>query len=145
MFVCQRTKNDLSLSLSYSVWKLNLRGSCARYEDYIKFYSTLIDENKERKQRKCSDCIDISKRNNTIIVQGNCRYHVLRALSEVVSFSSLILVPDLNLIKYEEGDLLHHGLEVVDVYKPTYQGEDFRTIHVLRRSFGKKWNVELPL
>ena len=127
------------------VWERSLRGSCKRYQDYISFYSALIDENKERKQWKCKDCVDISKQNNTIIVQGNCRYHVLRTLSQVVSFSSLIIVPDLNLIKYDDGEILKQGLDIVDVYRPTFENGDFRTIHVLKRAFGKHWEADLPL
>lgn len=127
-----------------SVWKLEQRGSCERYAEYIRFYADAIDENAERRRRKCPGCPAFSKKDNRIVVDGECRFHVLRELSEIASFSSLIIVPDLNLQKYEGMEVIEEGLELVDVYTPSRTEGDFRSIHVFRRSRSKKWTQPLP-
>ena len=127
-----------------SVWKLEQRGSCERYAEYIRFYADAIDENAERRRRKCPGCPAFSKKENRIVVDGECRFHVLRELSEIASFSSLIIVPDLNLQKYEGMEVIEEGLELVDVYAPSRTEGDFRSIHVFRRSRSKKWTQPLP-
>ena len=78
------------------------------------------------------------------MVDGECRFHVLRELSEIASFSSLIIVPDLNLQKYEGMEVIEEGLELVDVYAPSRTEGDFRSIHVFRRSRSKKCTQPLP-
>lgn len=127
-----------------SVWKLEQRGSCARYAEYIRFYADAIDENAERRRRKCPGCPAFSKKENRIVVDGECRFHVLRELSEIASFSSLIIVPDLNLQKYAGMEVIEEGLELVDELVPDRTQGDFRSIHVFRRSRTKKWTQPLP-
>lgn len=128
-----------------SVWKLNQKGSCARYAEYIRFYADAIDENSERRGRKCPGCPVFSKKENRIVVDGECRFHVLRELSNIVSFSSLIIVPDLNLQKYAGLEVIEEGLDLVDAYAPSRTPGDYRSIHVFRRSRSKKWTYSLPL
>ena len=127
-----------------SVWKLEQRGSCARYAEYTRFYADAIDENAERRRRKCPGCPAFSKKENRIVVDGECRFHVLRELSEIASFSSLIIVPDLNLQKYAGMEVIEEGLELVDELVPDRTQGDFRSIHVFRRSRTKKWTQPLP-
>lgn len=127
------------------MWEIDKTGTCARYANYLSFYAGLIDENAERRQRKCPACPPFSKKNNVIVVDGDCRFHLLRQLASVVSFSSVVVVPDLLLQKYEGFEVVEEALELVDVYTPSMEGADVRSLHVFRRSHEKTWNIRLPL
>ena len=35
------------------MWEIDKTGTCARYANYLSFYAGLIDENAERRKRKC--------------------------------------------------------------------------------------------
>lgn len=122
-----------------------MKGTCSRYAEYIRFYADLIDTNLERRERKCKDCPHIEKKNNVIIVGGDCRFHVLKELSGIVSYSSLLVVPDLNLIKYSMMEVIEQGLDLVDRYVPSMANGDMRSIHVFKRSRERKWTMSLPL
>ena len=128
----------------HRVWKRNIKGTCLRYTDYMRFYADLIDPDEERRKRKCEDCPGINKQQNVIIVDGDCRFHLLRDLSEMISYSSFIIVPDLNLIKYANYEFLEKELELVESYTPSMTNGDTKSIHVFKRIFGKKWEQELP-
>lgn len=127
------------------VWEIDKIGTCARYGDYMNFYSGLIDEDATRRKRKCPNCPDFDKKNNVLVVDGDCRFHLLRQLSSLVSFSSVLVVPDLLLQKYEGFDALTDALDLVDVYYPSMEGDDIRSIHVFKRVYEKKWVLDLPL
>ncbi|KAK8829554.1 hypothetical protein WA556_005472 [Blastocystis sp. ATCC 50177/Nand II] len=124
-----------------SVWEIDKTGTCARYANYLSFYAGLIDENAERRKRKCPACPPFSKKNNVIVVDGDCRFHLLRQLASVVSFSSVVVVPDLLLQKYEGFEVVEEALELVDVYTPSMEGADVRSLHVFRRSHEKTWSI----
>ena len=136
---------DDALLVRRSVWEINKTGTCARYANYLSFYAGLIDENPERRKRKCPGCPPFSKKNNVIVVDGDCRFHLLRTLSSLVSFSSVVVVPDLQLQKYEGFEVVQAAMELVDVYVPSMEGDDVRSLHVFRRSHEKAWSAYLPL
>lgn len=128
-----------------NVWDLDQRGTCSRYSEYLRFYADAIDENETRRNRKCNGCPPFSKKNNRIVVDGDCRFHVLRELSGIVSFSSFIIVPDLNLQKYTGVEEIEQGLDLVDYYEPSMKDGDFRSVHVYQRSLAKSWILPLPI
>ena len=66
------------------VWEIDKIGTGARYGDYMNFYSGLIDEDATRRKRKCPNCPDFDKKNNVLVVDGDCRFHLLRQLSSLV-------------------------------------------------------------
>ena len=129
----------------YRVWKLDSRGTCSRYDHYLRFYSDLIDSNSERRARKCENCPEINKKNNVIFVNGDCKFHLIRHLSNTISYSSVLIVPNLNLMKYSKFDIIEQGMDLVDEYKPSMKEGDFLSIHVFKRSREKDWTIELPL
>ena len=131
-------------SSSTSVWKLDMRGTCSRYAEYMRFYADVIDSKTERRERKCPGCPGIDKKNNVIIIDGDCRFHLLRELSEIISYSSYIVVPDFNLMKYAHHEVIEKELELVEVYQPSMKDGDYRSIHVYKRVYGKSWSVPLP-
>lgn len=122
-----------------------MKGTCSRYTNYMRFYADLIDDNDARRKRKCPNCPLISKKNNVIFVAGDCRFHLLKELAKIISYSSVLIVPDLNLIKYSMNEVIENGLDLVDVYQPSMQPGDYKSIHVFKRSVEKNWNIPLPL
>lgn len=122
-----------------------MKGTCSRYSEYLRFYADLIDSDSERRERKCKNCPTINKKKNVIFIDGDCRYHLLKELSTIVSYSSVLIVPDLNLIKYSMHEIVERGLDLVDEYEPLMNDDDFRSIHVFKRAYKKEWTISLPL